>query len=83
MSEIHAVQAKAREYGLAVYRSSRKDKKFMIFLDGKRIHFGDAAYEDFTSHRDEARRARFQKRNARWAAAPQFTPAWLSYHWLW
>ena len=82
-TDIRVVQQHARELGLAVYPSSRADKKYMIFVDGKRVHFGQAGYDDFTGHRDEERRARFRKRNARWANAPPFTPSWLSYYWLW
>jgi hypothetical protein len=83
MSDFHTVQHLARQIGLVVYPSSRIDKKYMIFHDGKRVHFGQKGYEDFTAHHDLRRRANFRKRNARWASAPKFTPAWLSYHLLW
>jgi len=83
MSDFHTVQRKAREYGMVVYPSTRRDKKYMIFLNKKRVHFGQKGYEDFTFHHDLKRRDAFRKRNARWANSPQFSPAWLSYHWLW
>ena len=77
------MDAKARKYGLIVYPSSRKDKKYMIFHNGKRVHFGQQGYEDFTMHHDEKRRQAFRSRNRRWKDAPMYTPAWLSYHILW
>ena len=45
----------------AVTKSNRKDKKYMAeFLDGTRVHFGGAGYDDYTTFpagvRDEKRR---------------------------
>jgi hypothetical protein len=41
--------------------STRKDKKYMITVDGKTVHFG-GNYEDFTKHKDKDRQARYLKR---------------------
>lgn len=65
--------------------STRKDKKYMVINPetNKWVHFGQMGYEDFTKHKDQARRHRFQLRNKAWADAPKYTPAWLSYYLLW
>lgn len=36
-------------------KSTRKDKKLMVEIDGKKIHFGQKGYEDFTTHKDKER----------------------------
>ena len=77
------MEAKARKYGLIIYPSSRKDKKYMFFYNGKRVHFGQQGYDDFTMHHNEARRQAFRQRNRRWAKAPMYSPAWASYHLSW
>jgi Family of unknown function (DUF5754) len=83
-SDPEAVAQKAQEMGLnPVHPSSRKDKKYMVFDGNRMIHFGLMGYEDYTKHGDKARRDRFRKRNHRWASAPRYSPAWLSYYLLW
>ena len=68
-----------------VYESSRKDKKYMVFDGNKMVHFGSFSpkYEDYTKHGDKKRRDNFRKRNHRWADAPRYSPAWLSWTLLW
>ena len=66
-----------------VHPSSRKDKKYMIFDGTRMVHFGQMGYEDATHHKNQKRIDNFRKRNRRWASAPNWTPAWLSYHLLW
>lgn len=61
----------------------RRDRKYMIIHNNKKIHFGDPNYADFTGHHDLKRREQFRKRNAKWALADKYTPAWLSYFLLW
>jgi hypothetical protein len=69
---------------VALYASSRKDKKFMVITpDGKKVHFGQKGYSDWHLHKDTRRRQLFRTRNARWATAPQWTPAHFSYYVLW
>jgi hypothetical protein len=63
--------------------STRKDKKYMIFLNNNWIHFGQAFYEDYTYHQDEKRRNLFLKRNHLWKNASKYSPAYLSYNLLW
>lgn len=67
-----------------VYLSTRKDKKYMVKSpDGKWIHFGQMGFSDFTEHKDESRREKFRKRNAKWATQDKWTSGWLAYHLLW
>lgn len=65
--------------------SSRKNKKYMIYNPNtdKWVHFGQIGYEDYTKHKDQMRRHRFQMRNHTWADKPPYSPSWLSYHLLW
>lgn len=49
--------------GAVIEPSTRKYKKYVAILpNGKRVHFGDNRYEDFTMHRDLERRKRFRDR---------------------
>lgn len=70
---------------IPIYYSTRKDKKYMIINPDthKRVYFGQMGYEDFTKHLDYNRRHQFRQRNASWASAPKYSPAWLSYYLLW
>jgi hypothetical protein len=65
------------------FRSTRKNKKWMVEHNGKMVHFGDSRYLDFTQHGDLERRRLFRIRNARWKDAPLYSPASLSYFLLW
>jgi len=42
--------------------SSRKDKKYMIIHNNRKVHFGGAGYEDFTKHKNVKRRDAYLKR---------------------
>ena len=56
----------------------------MVFdEDGKKIHFGDLRFCDYTKHQDKKRRENFRNRNRRWKDADKYTPAHLSYYLLW
>lgn len=84
ISNINIVQKNATRLGLGnVFVSSRKNKKYVIMIDGKWVHFGDSRYADFTGHGDERRRELFRKRNAKWATSNKNTPGYLAYHLLW
>ena len=83
-SDPEIVAQKAQQLGLnPVHPSSQARKKYMVFNGEKMIHFGQIPYEDYTKHGDKARRDRFRKRNHRWANAPRYSPAFLSYILLW
>jgi hypothetical protein len=45
--------------------STRAAKKYMVTTpEGRIIHFGGAGYDDYTTHKDEARKARYLSRTA-------------------
>ncbi len=49
---------------IEVTRSSAKGKKYTAELpSGKKVHFGAKGYQDFTQHRDEARRKNYLARH--------------------
>jgi hypothetical protein len=81
------VLVNAKKYGYdpsSISESKTKTKKYVIITpEGKRVNFGQKGYEDYTKHGDEERRARFRTRNARWANAPKYSPARLSWCLLW
>lgn len=83
------VQRAIKLYGknVDIRVSTRKDKKYMIYDPKKRqwIHFGsfNPPMEDYTKHGDEIRRMKFQIRNHRWAYAPKYSSAFMSYFILW
>ncbi len=47
------------------YKSiDRPEKKFYVITNtGKRVYFSDSRYEDFTTHKDEARKQRYITRH--------------------
>ena len=44
-------------------RSSKVDKKFMVQVDNKTIHFGAKKYSDYTHHKDKDRMKRYENRH--------------------
>jgi len=44
-------------------KSSKKDKKYMVYVDGKTIHFGAAGMSDYTIHKDYDRMLRYTNRH--------------------
>jgi hypothetical protein len=79
------VQKKAKEYGLNVVYSPRKNKKYRIVNPetNKYVDFGFYGMQDFTLHKDEERRQKFLSRNRRFKDAPKYSASWLSYYLLW
>jgi len=45
--------------------SFKKDKKYMVLVDGKTIHFGAKGMSDFTKHKDVKRMKRYSARHKR------------------
>lgn len=82
---------KAKQLGAsAIYKSNRKFKKYYVIYDGKPIHFGDSRYDDFTMHKDLARRKRYRKRaggikdsKGKLTYLNKYSPNFWSYHLLW
>jgi hypothetical protein len=40
-------------------KSNRKDKKFMVIIRDKIIHFGAKGYSDYTIHKDKERKKQY------------------------
>ena len=43
--------------------STRVEKKYMVKVDNKTIHFGAAGYSDYPQHLDDQRKSRYLKRH--------------------
>ena len=57
------VYKKSKSLGATdVYVSKRKNKKYAVDYDGKKIHFGDVRYDDYLDHGDDKRRENYLKR---------------------
>ena len=48
---------------ITIQRSSRAGKKWMAKVNNKTVHFGAASYEDFTTSKDEKRKASYLARH--------------------
>lgn len=52
-------------------KSSNKNKKYVVTTPkGKKMHFGDSRYEDYTTHKDPERKKNYIKRhrpNEKWS----------------
>ena len=48
---------------MKVETSSRKDKKYMIIYEGKKIHFGQKGASDYTINKDPKRKAAYISRH--------------------
>ena len=47
-----------------LYLSTSKNKKYMVYNeDGKKIHFGDLRYADYTKTKNKLKRESFRNRN--------------------
>lgn len=66
-------------------RSPVSTKKWRaIFSDGRHTDFGDPSYQDYTQHRDEARREAYRKRHEKdLASGDPRSAGFLSYFILW
>jgi len=82
------VWTKLQEYSpnMPLFFSNRSDKKYMLIIDDKPIHFGQMGYEDFTKHQDAIRRDRYLKRanniKGKWKDN-KFSPNNLAINLLW
>ena len=48
---------------IILQKSSNKDKKYDAFVDGKKVSFGSASYQDYTQHKDEDRKKSYMARH--------------------
>jgi hypothetical protein len=70
------------------YKSDKPDKKYYITTNtGKRVYFGAAGYDDFTSHKDEERKHRYitrhKKNESKFWNDPNTTSSYWSLKYLW
>lgn len=86
-SDPKRTMARIRQLGLdpkQLFVSPLKTKKYLyITPDGKKVHYGYMGMYDYTKHQDEARRKRFQTRNAKWKDTPKYSSSWMSYWTIW
>ncbi len=54
---------KSRNNIIYLSKSTRSDKKFMVVVDNKTIHFGAKGMSDYTIHKDSDRKNRYQNRH--------------------
>lgn len=70
-----------------IYLSDKLNKKYLLFhpYTKDKIYFGQMfpPMEDYTKHKDEERKYKFQQRNKKWKSYDMYTPAHLSFYLLW
>jgi len=67
-------------------KSTRKDKKYMVEIDNKKIHFGATGYSDFTLHKDPKRKKLYimrHKKRENWEISGIKTPGFWARWILW
>lgn len=67
-------------------KSSKPDKKYMVYVDGKIIHFGARGMSDYTKHKDKSRMNRYSKRHSKrevWGKSGIKTAGFWSKNLLW
>ena len=67
-------------------KSSRKDKKYMILIDNKKIHFGQKGFTDFTINKNpEKKKLYISRHNKRenWNKSGIETAGFWAKHILW
>lgn len=67
--------------------SNRKDKKYMVIVDDKKIHFGQKGYDDYilSQGNDDKKRMYIKRHKVRenWTKSGIKTAGFWSYHLLW
>ena len=69
---------------IVLKRSDKPDKKYMVKVDNKTIHFGSRGMSDFTKNKDPERKNRYiarHKKRENWN--DKFSPGALSRYILW
>lgn len=71
-----------------IVKSDRKNKKWRAIIETKKgetinVDFGDSRYEDFTQHKDEARKERYLMRHQKEDWKNWKKPAFWSRYLLW
>ena len=71
---------------VVISKSTNKNKKYDVVVDGKQISFGAAGYDDFRTHKDPERKERYiarHKKNEDWNKPGIKTAGYWSKHLLW
>ena len=71
---------------IVLKRSNKPDKKYMVKVDNKTIHFGLKNASDFTKNKDPERKNRYiarHKKRENWTKSGIKTPGFWSKHILW
>ena len=71
---------------IRVQKSTRRNQKLMATIGDQTVHFGAVGYEDFTTHKDPARKEQYLARHrARedWTLRGLRTPGFWARHLLW
>jgi hypothetical protein len=69
---------------IKLIQSNRKNKRYTaLFSNGKKIHFGDIRYDNFTIHKDEARRDLYIKRHSKEDWRDPYKAGTLARYLLW
>ena len=71
---------------IVLKRSNKPDKKYMVKVDNKTIHFGSAGLSDFTKNKDPERKNRYiarHKKRENWTKSGIKTAGFWSKHILW
>ena len=90
-NEYKKLQNKAMSLGADKFGVSTKGQyKYFVVYNSKTVHFSDRRYEDYTWHKDEARRDNYRtrhkailKKDGKPAYTVKGTPAYFSWHILW
>lgn len=64
-------------------KSDRAAKKYKVRVGNKTIHFGASGYEDFTTHKDPERKARYLARHHKENWDDPETAGFWARHLLW
>jgi hypothetical protein len=58
LARLYSLRLGASDFGY----SNRKNKRFMVIYEGKKIHFGDPEMDNYLIHQDQNRKKRFHQR---------------------
>ena len=71
---------------ITIQKSNRADKKYMAKVGNKTVHFGATGYQDFTTSKDEKRKASYlarHKTSEDWTLAGVVTAGFWARWLLW
>ena len=71
---------------VVISKSTNKNKRFDVVVDGKKISFGAVGYSDYTIHKDPERKERYIARHVKredWNKSGVKTAGYWSKHLLW